>query len=165
MTGLRFKGRHARDRTSVTAVPDWPDVSGSERMRVLVEHPEPAARHELTRGLREHGYEVVGCGGPNPSGAASPVSCPILDGEACSAVDGADIIVSSLNVNGAREGLIVRRIAEDPSSPPLIVEATDWQVEEARLKADALVHHYPFGSIEQVVEAIEGLRGAVPRYS
>lgn len=151
MSWLSTKDAHA------ATVPHW---TGKPRgaVRVLVEHPEPAARRLLTTGLRDLGYEVVDCGGPGAIDAEHAVGCPVLAGDPCPAVDGADVIVSSLHLEGSDDGMIVRGIADDPASPPMLVEATDWQVGQAFGRADAVSHLYPFVTVEGVAMAIEGLR-------
>lgn len=61
------------------------------RPRVLVEHADPAVRDHLVRGLAEHGYDALGCGGPT---ADRP--CPLLEGRPCPASAQADAIVTGL---------------------------------------------------------------------
>lgn len=162
MTWLRPLRAHGREGTNtIPGAPQWPNGDRSGALRVLVEHAEPATRHSIARGLQAHGYEVVECGGPDADGPDPVGHCPVLSNEACPAVNGADVIVSGFNVGAEREGLIVRRIAESPGSPPMLVEATDWQVEALFGNSDALRHGYPFSSIDQIITAIEGMHEPV----
>lgn len=136
--------------------PVWPgDTQASTR--VLVEHAEPAAREMIVRGLRERGYEVVSCGGPHGHGDTGTEGCPVLHGERCPGVDGADVIVSSLNLTRQQERTIVRTIADDPTSPPVHIEASDWQLANALGPGAHVSHNYPFASVEQIATAIEEL--------
>lgn len=153
--------KSTRDRDT-DAVPHWPGERREQALRVLVEHPDPVALDHIARGLRARGYEVVGCGGPDPAGPVHTLSCPVLNGQVCPAVDGADVIVSGLAVEGSSEGLIVQGIAENPGSPPMLVEATDWQVQAAFGDPEALTHRYPLGSVDDVATAIEDLRESMP---
>lgn len=65
------------------------------RGQVLVEHPDPAVRDLLARGLARHGYRTVTCGGPGADERQGP--CPLLVGQACPAVAGADAVVFGLD--------------------------------------------------------------------
>lgn len=158
MTWRMPRNQRRHDATGTETAPHWPEDHTPAATRVLVEHPERIAQGHLERGLRERGYEVLTCGGPE---AAGPVrtQCPILAGESCPGVEGADVIVSSLHLGGAQEGLLVQRLAENLSGPPMILEASGWQVETAFGRADTVAHHYPFTSIDDVATAIEGLVG------
>lgn len=151
-----------RTATRDDQVPSWPDGPSGTARRVLVEHPEPAARDTIVRGLRDRGYEVVSCGGPGAHGDSRTERCPVLHGERCPGVDGADVIVSSLNINDQRERAIVRTIAEDPTSPAMYLEASNWQFEQALGPESEVSHHFPFSSVDQIVTAIEDLPTARP---
>lgn len=155
----RLCAKVSTGRQRAHTVPRWPTDEPSGAVRVLVEHPESFARELLVTGLRARGYEVVDCGGPDDHAADAPRSCPVATGEGCPGVDGADVVVSALDLE--RDGLIVRRIAEDPGGPPIVVQATDWQVQQTFARPDAVPHRYPFDSVDGVVAAIEGLRDAV----
>lgn len=149
---------HRRDTAArAGSPPSWPDEHSEGARRVLVEHPEPAARELIARGLRERGYAVVACGGPDGHGDTATDRCPVLHGEPCPGVDGADVVVSSLNLSGQRERTIVRTIAADPASPPVFLEASDWQLANVFGDHADVSHHYPFTSVDQIAAAIEGL--------
>jgi hypothetical protein len=155
MTKLR-KPRNCRRQR----VPHWPMDREHASVRVLVEHPDPLAQHILAVGLRELGYEVVTCGGPTAEGLTK-VSCPVLRQEACPAVDGADVIVSSLPIGGP-EGIIVRRIAKDPGAPPIVLEATTWQISQYLEDVVAACSVYPL-SVEVAANAVsEVLPNRIP---
>lgn len=154
MIGLSSR-KASRDSQDMQA-PYWPDGTAGA-VRVLVEHPEPVGRDVITRGLRERGYEVVACGGPCASGTDRMPVCPLLEGATCSAVEGADVIVSSLHLGASKEGAIVRQIVESPTTPSLLLEASDWQVEKEFGESSTILHRYPFLSIGQIVGAIEQL--------
>jgi len=90
------------DRTTIDAViaatggtPCWPPAH--ERPRVLVE--VPGARWRATPALRAAGVDVRACPGPGSRGASR---CPLLAGEPCPLVEGADIVVFSFREDDTR---------------------------------------------------------------
>jgi hypothetical protein len=131
--------------------PTWPRFGDGEAPRVLIEHPDPAAQRFLADAFRRRGFDTLTCGGPTAQGAAS-VSCPLLTEGACPAVDGADVVVSSLQVNQGYEGRVVRAIVEDPTAPPLLLEATTWQLSQVELSDAVADRCFPFASPSQVVD-------------
>lgn len=143
-----------RKRSRQLLIPTW--SHSPPGVRVLVEHPEPIAREFLAEGLQARGYAVVTCGGPSPEDLAGAVRCPLLDGESCPAVGGADVVVTSLNPLGDHEGLIVRNLTNHTGAPSVIVEATDWQMQQAQLSDVAAVRHqYPFHDADTVAAIVE----------
>lgn len=72
-------------------VPGWP--SARDRPRVLVEVPGGRWRH--TPSLRAAGIDVRGCPGPR----GRPGGCPLLRGEPCPLVEGADLVVHALGAD------------------------------------------------------------------
>jgi hypothetical protein len=100
--------------------PGWPPRG--DAARVLVE----AAGHRWSRtsALDASGYEVVTCGGPAHRGTAG---CPVLEGDRCPLVDGADAVVVALRPDDPRtEELIaahrrlrpeLRIVVQPPTDP------------------------------------------------
>ena len=85
------------------------------------------------------------------------MTCPLVEHGSCPAVDGADLVVTSLQVNQGVEGEIVTRLIEDPTSPPVLLEATSWQMSQVQLRAPVAGRCYPFGSPSTVVAAAEAM--------
>lgn len=76
--------------------PSWEhDSPNRDRARVLVEHPDPATRELLARGLAQHGYRTVTCAGPRNDSRLR--DCPLLVDEPCPAVSGADAVIFGLD--------------------------------------------------------------------
>lgn len=78
--------------------PTWP---ATERPRVLIEADGGHWPAEQT--LRNAGYDVAVC--PGPTGRRAP--CPLMVGQTCPLVDGADLVVTALRgVDGERVRMI-----------------------------------------------------------
>jgi len=69
-------------------VPSWPPVR--RHPRVLVE--VPGAHWRLAGALRRAGVDVIGCPGPSRQARG----CPLLRGERCPLVEGADLVVHAI---------------------------------------------------------------------
>jgi hypothetical protein len=69
-------------------VPSWPPVRRGPRVLVEV----PGAHWRLAPTLLAAGVDVVGCSGPSRQAGG----CPLLHGEHCPLVDGADVVVHAL---------------------------------------------------------------------
>jgi len=91
--------------------PSWLDVTtGRGKAQVLVEHPDPAVRDLLARGLTQHGYRTVTCAGP---GTDQPRAlCPLLADEPCPAVSGADAVVFGLDQRDPDSRRVLDRLHE-----------------------------------------------------
>lgn len=99
--------------------PTW-QASGP-RGRVLVEHPDPRVREAVGQGLTEHGYHVLACGGPSAVDAVS--DCPVLRGQRCPAIDGADAVVVDRRLDEAGQAALVDQITRLHPRRPVVVEA------------------------------------------
>lgn len=75
-----------------SSVPSWPSVR--DRPRILIE--VQGGRSRLSPALREAGFEVRGCSGPS---ARPGHTCPMLAGQPCPLVEGADVVVHALGRN------------------------------------------------------------------
>ncbi len=149
-------GMRRREAVDLDPSPVWPWFDDGDQPRVLIEHPDPAGQHLLAEAFRRRGYDTLTCGGPAAQGESS-VSCPLLVHGSCPAVDGADVVVSSLQVNQGTEGQVVRRMVEDPNAPPLLLEATTWQMSQVELSGSVEARCYPFTSPSKVVDRAEEL--------
>jgi hypothetical protein len=72
--------------------PPW---AWSEGPRVLVEHPDFDRGLECACALRDAGYAVAVCPGPHEADG-SELGCPLVEGDECALVRGADVVVSAL---------------------------------------------------------------------
>ena len=99
--------------------PPWPvagePVAGERRPRVLVEGPGWWGRED-ERLLRHAGYDVLQCLGPRRS-----QSCPLLAGDRCPLVEGADAVVLSVPPEYQGEMLEAAHAARTPV--PVVVRA------------------------------------------
>jgi hypothetical protein len=91
--------------------PTWHHATtGRGTARVLVEHPDPAMRELLARGLTQHGYRTITCAGPRTADARA--LCPLLADEACPAVSGADAVVFGLDARDPDSRRVLDRLHE-----------------------------------------------------
>jgi DNA-binding response OmpR family regulator len=92
---------------------------------VLVEHADEEVGLELAMTLREAGFAVAICPGPE-----QPQHCPLTGPEGCASAHGADAIVSSLGLERpeAREVLLALR-TRYPQTPLVIGVSPDQQAE------------------------------------
>ena len=119
------------------AVPSWPAARGPVQARVLVESPGGHWVRDVPRGI-----DVMGCPGPHrrPGGR-----CPLLQGERCPLVDGADVVVTVTGTGGA-----------DPAEPALVAVA-----EAHRRRTDGPPSHV-CGSAAALQELLARLAGSGP---
>jgi CheY-like chemotaxis protein len=134
-------------RSRITLSPEpwlWPAP------RVLVEHPDQAAGLALASGLRQAGYAVAVCPGPEHS-----ERCPLAGPEDCSVAHGADVIVSSLGLERPEARGVLAALRTRCADTPLIVEVTaSQQAEYESLLEGCDVVLSPV-SPEQLVAAVE----------
>lgn len=129
------------------------------RARVLVEVPDGAelAAHAVV--LRDAGYDVAVCTGPSieePELGSERRMCPLVAGERCRLVDGADVVVSSMSLVGARDILGVHA----SSGRTLVVEGASHALERDReLLGDATLVPEPV-TAEGLLSAVEQAYGS-----
>jgi hypothetical protein len=105
----------------------WP-FAGTPR--VLVEHPVPETCFELVAELRHRGFAVALCSGPD-----ALARCPLHDFEGCTAVAGADVVVTGLGLEREESRAVLRGLRVRYERTPLVVLAA---VAEALELADEL---------------------------
>jgi hypothetical protein len=114
--------------------PKWPEVR--DRPRVLLENADLGIGEAAERVLRRHGYDVVSCGGPDH---LRHHACPLLTDGRCTAVDGADVIVHSLNPDHARNAAVLRQLRSTYGEVPTVVEVPGPAVDRHRALLDGCV--------------------------
>ena len=137
------------------AVPRWSGGRGP-RPRVLLEHRDPAVLEILRDGLEDEGFEVLTCGGPRPE-VGPARQCPLLRGEVCPGVEGADVVVTSLLVEDEEQGRIVVSLNNLPHGPPVLLEATELQARQRFGPGETPTLRYPFTDAASLAAEIRGL--------
>jgi hypothetical protein len=95
----------------------------SERPRVLIEHPDLSAALDLAVAIRSAGCAVAICRGPDAT--ADPATrCPLHRLEPCAVVEGADVVVTALNLSSEEGREVLRGLRTRYPSTPLVVEGT-----------------------------------------
>lgn len=153
------RGRPAGTVQTVEPGPRWPRFDDEDRTRVLIEHPDPAGQRVLAEAFRARGYQALTCGGPQAAGV-SVADCPMLTDGYCPAVDGADVVVSSLHIGRGLDARIVEGIVADPTGPPVLLEASGWQLQQADLQGPVEATSFPFLSPASVVDQVDRLLAA-----
>jgi DNA-binding response OmpR family regulator len=113
-----------QSRTTRLSPQPWPWVG---RPRVLIEHPDESAGLALAAILRQAGYGVAVCPGPEQS-----ERCPLTGPEGCAVAHGADVIVSSLGLERPEAREVLQALRMRRPETPLIVEVppgdeAEWQ--------------------------------------
>jgi len=109
-----------RKRSLTIDLAPWPF---GERPRVLIEHPDPATGLELATAIRRAGCTVGICRGPDAS--ADPATrCPLHQFEPCVVVEGADLVVTALDLEEEESREVLRVLRTRYPNTPLVVAAT-----------------------------------------
>jgi GNAT superfamily N-acetyltransferase len=88
-------------------------VSGPRR-RILIEAGDADLRREAARVLEMAGFAVTACAGPT-----SGRPCPLLAGQTCGLVAGADVVVHALS--GRRGQAVLEQLRTDPAAGPEVL--------------------------------------------
>ena len=90
-----------------------------DRPRVLFESPDGAEAHAAWKLLARHGYRTAWC--PGPGGGFSP-RCSLTATGSCPLVDGADAVVSALDLSDGRCQEVARALnAVAPDTTVVVV--------------------------------------------
>ena len=93
------------------------------RPRVLIEMPDPDDALEWAGAIRRRGCTVGICRGPDS--AADPAArCPLHRLEPCVAVEGADLVVTALDLESDAGREVLRGLRTRYPAVPLVVAAT-----------------------------------------
>jgi len=154
---------------------DWPERG--LRPRVLIENPDSAELWAHSEILREAGYDVATCTGPTdgrestsmfqrgslPIEDALPVRvprrtlCPLVAGERCPLVDGADVVISTTGLADAR-GILAALSSEGHAA--LVVEGTSRTLaRDSDVIGDATVIEQPVTQ-KRLLAAVEEALGS-----
>jgi CheY-like chemotaxis protein len=109
-----------RKRALTIDLAPWPY---GERPRVLIEHPSPETSLELATAVRRAGCTVAICHGPDAS-ADPALRCPLHELEPCVVVEGADLVVTSLDLETEDGRDVLRGLRLRYPGTPLVVAAT-----------------------------------------
>jgi DNA-binding NarL/FixJ family response regulator len=104
----------------------WPYL---QRPRVLIEHPDPDEALEFAIAIRDAGCTVGICRGPDAT-ADKATRCPLHQLEPCIAVEGADVVVSALDLSGQDGRDVVEGLRTRYRDTQTIVLATVGQTLE-----------------------------------
>lgn len=115
-----------RKRAATIDLQPW---SYEDRPRVLIEHRDPDEALELAAALRRAGLTVGICRGPDELGR-EPTRCPLHQLEPCIAVEGADVVVSALDLDEVQGIRVLEGLRARYPSVPLVVEVTPGQALE-----------------------------------
>lgn len=95
----------------------------SDRPRVLIEHPDPDEALELATAIRAVGCAVGICRGPDAT-AHPATRCPLHRLEPCAAVEGADAVVTALDLESEDGREVLRGLRTRYAGTPVLVQAT-----------------------------------------
>lgn len=139
------------DRAPIEPPPgSWP--AGDPAPRVLVEHQDPVWRWAAARRLEAAGYQVTTCGGP---GVFRHGRCPLVAGEGCPAVDGADVVVNGLGIRDAGARAVLSAVRGARPELPVVVELPQPQSDDLDAAIPGCrVVPFPVGPVE-LVRAVE----------
>jgi len=127
-----------------------------EGRRVLIEEDDAELRTAMAATLRDAGFQTAECAGPGSHGDRR---CPLVDGEGCGAVDGADAVLQVF-VPGDRAMNEVRAAihAHDPDKPIAVIAPALTASRHPDLLLGAQVSTEPL-SRRGVVATVEGVVG------
>jgi CheY-like chemotaxis protein len=101
----------------------WPYA---DRPRVLIEHPDPDSALEVAAAVRGAGLMVGICRGPDA--AADPATrCPLHRLEPCVLVEGADVVVTALDLEDRDGREVLAGLRTRYPDTPLVVLSTVGQ--------------------------------------
>lgn len=137
----------------VLPMPTWDD--DDSRARVLIEATDFAKKTALAGFLREHGYSVSTCGGPE----ATDDRCALVECDRCDGVARADVVVHAMGRHDPRNREVLATILARHPDTPVVVEAPSPLVERHPDDyAECVVVPQPASSAS-VLEAVESVLG------
>jgi hypothetical protein len=119
---LREPGGKMRSDAETLSPQPWP---WSGHPRVLVEHPDRATSLAFATALRQAGYTVAVCPGPE-----SQEPCPLAGHEGCAIAHDADAVFFSLGLGSPPAREILQALKTSFPATPILVEATPGEAAE-----------------------------------
>jgi hypothetical protein len=95
----------------------WPQQA--PHRRVLVESADPAVRWAIANLLKEAGFSVITCGGPQ---SLAHAQCSLIADGDCGAAAGADVIFHRLNPSHLGERKVLEALRQAYPDKPIVVE-------------------------------------------
>ena len=114
--------RAVRSRAIRSSPQPWPWPG---HPRVLIEHPDEAVGLRFASILRQAGYAVAVCPGPEQS-----EQCPLAGAEGCAVAHGADVVVSSLGLERPEAREVLQSLQARCPETALVVEVAPGQEAE-----------------------------------
>jgi hypothetical protein len=111
-----MRRRRRRRGTTTVEPPRW--STPRVRPRLLLEHADVDVREPLADALTGRGYDVVTCAGPDQR-----LTCPVLAGRPCYALDDADAVVTGLAFDDHGRAIVEHVVRTRPELP-LVIEGT-----------------------------------------
>ncbi|GJM37711.1 MAG: hypothetical protein DHS20C19_10780 [Acidimicrobiales bacterium] len=137
-------------------VPIWSERCSGPR--VLIEETDFAKQEAVKRILRDRGYEVAACGGPE----ATDDRCALVAHDQCDAVARADVVVHSMRPQDPRNREVLTNIIESYPDVPVIVEAPRPYVErQPEDFVDCAVIYQPM-TARTLIEVVEKVLAESP---
>jgi hypothetical protein len=96
----------------------WSEPNG--KVHVVVEHPDLDGLDLRAEILREAGYEVAMCSGPQAGSRRNRTTCPLVAGGGCTLVEHADVVVTTCLLRDADQIIDGLRMA----GAPVVVETS-----------------------------------------
>lgn len=139
--------------------PVWSPRHG--RYRVLVEARDGTWRREVVSALEAAGYEVIACGGPDPS---HDRSCPVVEGGRCPTSPHADVVVCDVDAGDREHRELPVAVAHELRAGATVIALLTPELEDRyrhELEGCRRLHH-PVGTGEllgAVAAALDELAG------
>lgn len=99
----------------------WPWTG---RARILIEHPDRETGLAYASTLRQTGYAVAVCPGPDAG-----EGCPLVGRDGCAIADGADLVFSGLGLERSETRDVVRALKTESPGTALVVEVAAGDAE------------------------------------
>ncbi len=134
-------------------MPIW--VVEDSAPRVMIEATDFAKQAALASILKDRGYSVRTCGGPE----ATDDRCALVEFDHCDGIARADVVVHSMRRHDPRNREVLAKILERYPGTPVVVEVPRPLVEAHPDEyADCIVVHQPV-TRETLLDAVESALG------